>query len=468
METLRVQSMSHAYGVDADSLSVFELENEDRQGLVELGESLRRGIWPRSFAIWMAVFYVAMFIIRPWEQLFPWLTLIHFERCFAIAMICVVVSTRGFRLSLDFQSIAIYLFTASLGVSYVFAQQPDLCWRFFYSYLTLVIFYLVIASVIRTPYELIFMVSSYIFTMMVYLAKSQWEYFLHDQHRHDMGVDRLVGIENTFGGPNSLAMSIVVSLPMLLMLYLVRQQFCHNWSEIYRKWYSRGLLLYLVLALTSLALTNSRSGMVSFLVFIGILGLRGQTVTRKVGYLFTGMAFLGCVWFVLPEDTQGRYRTIWDPESGPAAAQVSAEGREVGFWAGMEMFHQFPLTGVGIGNFVDYRTKYVDGVPLQAHNLPGQLLGETGTLGALGFLLLITGILLNCRRIKSAARGSDVAMQKVLFEFAIAAQTSVVLLLFTGLFGHNVYRFNWLWLAAFCLLAAEFHRRAQVARTTTE
>lgn len=455
-ELVKVRTLNHTIGVDLDILSSIDLERNDDWLLAESGESLRNGVWPRSTAVWMVAAYVGLFIIRPWEQLFPWLASLHFERVCAIAMIAVVFSTRGFRLRFDFQSIAVFLFVLSLGCSYVGARQPDLCWDPFYRYITLVLFFVVLVSVIRTPYELMFMVASYISVMAIYLAKSQWEFFFNDRYRFTMDVTRLIGIEDTFGGPNWLALSIVASLPMLLLLHRIREVLCREWPVKYRKWFRRGLVVYLILAISSLILTNSRSGMLSFVVFVGITGLSGNANLSKIKYLFLSIAFLGSLWLVLPDEIKGRYRTIWAPESGPENAKVSAEGRIEGFFVGIEMFRRFPVTGVGMGNFVEYRVQFVDGVPLQAHNLPGQLLGETGVMGGLGFILLVSGILLNCRRIKCLTRDTNRAKPKVLYEFAVSVQASIVLLLFEGLFNHNVYRFNWLWLAAFSSLAAIF------------
>ena len=442
------------------SLESGELCYLPAEGLVEPGEDLRHGMWPRSLAVWMAALYVALFIIRPWEQLFPWLQAIRFERTYALTMIGVVVLTRGFRVRASFQTVGVVLFTLSLGISGLLAKNPSLAWDIFYKYLTLVIFYVIMLSVIRTPYELMFIVASYIVTMGAYLGKSQWEYWVHGAHRYDMGVIRMVGIESSFGGPNNLAMSIVVSLPVLLFLYRIRDDLCRDWPQRWRKWFVRGLAIYAVLAGTSIILTNSRSGMLSAVLFVLLVAFAGKGLFRKFLYVAGGAVLLMCIWLVMPEENKGRFRTIWDPESGPANAQTSAEGREAGFWAGIAMFKRSPVTGVGIGNFIEYRVRYIDGVGLNAHNLPGQLLGEAGVLGGAAFLLMAGATLVNCRRVKLMSRSSPDGSQYVLSEFGIAVRISMILLAFTGLFGHNIYRFNWLWLAAFCTLAVEFANTA--------
>ena len=77
------------------------MENELRTGpagtasLVTEDDLLARGIWPKSLALWMVAFYIALFIIRPWEQLLPWLAALRFERVYAIAMIVVAVHGAG-------------------------------------------------------------------------------------------------------------------------------------------------------------------------------------------------------------------------------------------------------------------------------------------------------------------------------------------------------------------------------------
>src|SRR5207244_897500 len=100
------------------------------------------------------------------------------------------------------------------------------------------------------------------------------------------------------------------------------------------------------------------------------------------------------------EDSRNRLRTVWDPDAGPANATTSAYGRVEGLRAGLAMIQRYPLTGVGIGNFIPYRVAHLDGVSLLAHNLAGQTLGETGLLGAAAFTGMVLVTLRNCRRIR--------------------------------------------------------------------
>jgi hypothetical protein len=434
------------------------------------GEVLGGGIWPGCFALWMAAFYLALFIIRPWELLFPSLAVIHFERLYAIAMILVVATTCGFRLCWSSQTAAVYSFFTAICISAFCAWKPELADDGVYTYLTLVIFYAVLLSVVRTPYELAFIVTCYVVTMAVYLAKAQWEYHFNlGFAAHDNGnMNRMLGIENTFGSPNYLAESIVVSLPMLLFLFRVRRLITATWSSGWQLWFGWGLGSYLLLALTSLVCTNSRSGVASLVVFVGLVSIRGGGLGRKMLYLCTFSLLLICGWFILPTEHQNRIRSLWDPEGGPEYARRSGEGRLEGFRAGIEIWRRFPATGVGVGNLIPYRIECVDGVPLAAHSLPGQLLGETGLLGGVCFVLLIGVTMANCRRVRLIARVTPCPTLNVLAELSFAIRTSLLLLLFEGLALHNVYRFNYLWLAAFSLLAAQFAARCASEETVID
>jgi O-antigen ligase len=120
------------------------------------------------------------------------------------------------------------------------------------------------------------------------------------------------------------------------------------------------------------------------------------------------------------------------------------------------MFERFPISGVGIGNFIPYRVSNVDGIPLNAHNLYGQVIGETGVIGGLTFFIMVIVTIQSCGKIRIRARNIDDPKLTVLSGLALACRNAVILLAFEGLFGHNLLRFNWLWLAAFSALALQF------------
>lgn len=416
---------------------------------------ISNGIWPKSIPLWMSGLYVALFIIRPWEQLVPALGTIYFERIYAICMIAVVCFSSKKQFRFKFQGLVICMFVFALSVSALLALNMAMAISELYEYFTLVVFYFVLTSVIRSAYDMFFIVICYEFSMFIYLFKSQWEFFINGQHRYDMGVVRLTGIENSFGGPNSLAMSIVVSLPIALFLWRYRDQICDAWPPLYSKAFSWILRVYFLLSISSIILTNSRSGMLSFVVFVMLSVLHSGNTLRFLKYSVLGVLVLGIVWAFMPQENRTRFETIWNPEAGPENAQESAVGRIEGFHAGVVMFERFPVAGVGIGNFLAYRVAKVDQVPLNAHNLLGQVLGETGLVGVSAFVLLLLTILGNCRAARLVLKGIRGGEGSIFAGLSAAIRNAVILLLFEGFFGHNLLRFNWLWLAAFAMINLE-------------
>jgi O-antigen ligase len=440
----------------------------DATACVGSGDGLIAGIWPRSVALWMAAFYIALFILRPWEQpALEWLNNFHFERVYAIAMIMVALlslaTSRPGRWTplaghapVNYQNVAVVLFVTALSLSTLFGQDFDLAWEKYYAALTIVIFYFVLRMVIRTPYELMFMVTCYIVAMGVYLIKAQWEYSVYGRHDYTMGVTRLIGIEASHGGPNGLAIAIIISLPLWLFLWSSRTEFTATWPTLWRRLYTPGLAVYFVLAISSMIMTRSRTGFVTFVMLLGLIALRTRGIGRKIVAGLAGLALLGIVWFVVSDEARNRIRTIWNPEAGPADAYASAVGRLEGLYAGLEMFNKHIVTGVGLGNFIPYRVVNLDGVHLEAHNLVGQVLGETGLLGAGAFLLMVSIIFVNCRQIRTIAGLGLDPHRDLMHRFSTACSDTMILLLFEGLFDHNLTRFNWLWLAAFSSIALKF------------
>ena len=412
-----------------------------------------RGFLPRSIALWAAAAYVALFIIRPWELLIPELSEIRFERSFALAMIVIVGLTNGFRLELNRQNVAVLAFCLAMGVTSMLAYNSQLAWNASYRFFTQIACYLVLISVIRSPYELLFITAVYIGCMEIYVAKAMWEFFLHGAGRQGMGVWRLRGIEETFGHPNTLANSIVVSLPIWLALWSSRREILVNASSSWRKLVVWGLAVYPAIGVIGVLLTNSRTGMVNLCCFVFLAKLeRGRSLFRSVIFV---LLVVGVGWIAIPQEQKLRIQSIWNASINESA-ETSKQSRIESVRVALGIFQEFPLAGIGPGNFGHYRNLNVDGIDLEPHNLIGQMLAEMGIVGSAAFAVFVGVLVSNCRRTRFVAQDSNNPTLQTLTRLATAFMHSTILLLVAGLAGHNLYRFNWLWLAAFSALAARF------------
>src|SRR5262249_35584940 len=150
----------------------------------------------------------------------------------------------------------------------------------------------------------------------------------------------------------------------------------------------------------------------------------------------------------LPESLQTRFETIINPDVGPKNAEESGQGRIEGLTKGFELWQASPLTGVGPGAWrPPTRSK------IESHNLYGQLMGETGALGVSAFVFLLGCFWMNLRAVKRAREYSPDARTDFLFLLPTAIGVSVFLLLFMGNFGHNLFRFTWLWFGGVLIVA---------------
>lgn len=433
-------------------------------------DRLRNRIWSRSFALWIVAIYMALSIIRPWEMLFPVLADFHFERIFAITMVVVAYFSSRSKFQMSLQSWTVLIFLIVLGVTGLAADNKTLAWESWYVTFTVAVVYLVLQLVVRTPDDLVFIVIWYILTMAAYLGKAEWEYFVNGSAVLDMGVHRLIGIETTEGHPNSVAQATVITMPILLSLWLCRSEISRSWPTLQRKLWTLFLVAYLLLCLTSIVLTNSRMGMISIGFFAGLAVLRRKGIWIKIRAILLVGIFLAVAWSLMPAENQNRLRTLWDPEAGPASAYASEEGRREGFNAGLEMFHRFPWLGVGLGNFREYRVANLDGIDLEAHNLIGQLLGETGIIGTAAFALMVLVTFRNSNKLILHARVYPHAdTGKVMAGLGVAFHEVILLLLFTGISSHNMDKVQWLWIAAFALIGLRFmQQEASVQYSTAQ
>ena len=145
---------------------------------------------------------------------------------------------------------------------------------------------------------------------------------------------------------------------------------------------------------------------------------------------------------------QTRFETIINPEVGPANAKESGEGRVIGLLTGLDLWAANPLSGVGPGAW-----RPATGSGVESHNLYGQLVGELGTIGLIGFMAVLAGFYVNYRRVAAIRKQYPEWGHDLIFQVSSAVGVGVLLLLFMGNFGHNLFRYSWLWYGGFLIVA---------------
>jgi O-antigen ligase len=241
-----------------------------------------------------------------------------------------------------------------------------------------------------------------------------------------------------FGDVNDYGTFIVCALPLMVPLLTLCKKY----------WHYLFVLGYVLLTMRSMILTGSRTAMIMTVTLFTLPVLLSQYRFRIIPIILIALP-LG--WILMPESLQNRYRTIWDPTINESANQ-NMVGRTVGFYIGMENWANHPIIGAGPGCH-----RLATGMPFEAHNLPGQLAGETGTLGIAAFLFMLSCFGINhyhnwqnYKYLQEKRLGKEGLF---CWRVSIAVMYCVFMVLLQGFGLHNTYRFPWVWFGAFQALA---------------
>mgnify|MGYP005836489733 FL=1 len=383
---------------------------------------------------WLLIGYMFLFIDRPFE-VWPWLGEIHLERLYMLFTLGVWViyphkRWLGNSLHGGVVGLAVAVLLAWLLSPWSEQSQPVV-----EDWFKILVFFLLLTTTVQDEAGLRRLVVGFVLVMGLYQLHSLREY-LGGRHTYRMGIARMIGVDQTMGDPNTFGASLVVALPLVWALWQ---------SRIGGRWGRTACLAYGTLSVLCILLTGSRSAFLGLLAWGAFLISRSRRRLRLlvVAVLMTPAAFL-----TLPESLQNRFLTIIDPSAGPKNAQESGQGRIEGFFTGVALWQAYPLTGVGPGAW-----RPATGSKLESHNLYGQLVGELGTVGLLAFAGLLVAYRSNIRRLRRLGQDYPFLQDWLPLTLARAIGISILLLLLLGMFGHNLYRYTWLWYAGFLILA---------------
>lgn len=392
---------------------------------------------------YLIVGYMFLFIFRPfevWSQLGD----LHIERIYMIITLLFFIFSQKNRVilgALHYFFVALFLM---VWLAPYYTNYPELTEWQSSEYFKYFVFYIVLLFGIRTQKELEFILLGFLGVMFIYEAKSAWEFFINGRHMYRMGIVRMIGIDEAFNDPNTYAASVCYTLPIMGLFW--RYQYAH-----YPKWIIWSILLGLAgTTILSIIFTGSRSGQITLLLFLVFMIMRSQ---RRIALILLGIVALNLAWTYMPLQYKSRFESIWNPSVTDKTAEESAEGRIEGIKDGYHMLFNHPFLGYGAGTFSMAREEVGSTVVgLQAHNLYGQLMGEMGLTGILIFFGICVQLWRDSRQLIAKARELPPERGQFYILLGYSVLETLVLLLFQGNFGHNLYRHTWLWIAAFIML----------------
>jgi hypothetical protein len=383
--------------------------------------------------LWILIGYMFLFIHRPFE-VWPSLGELRIEYYYMLtAGLFWLVGVRKGWLN-NVQHTAYALFSVAIVVSWLASPWSTNCENTLDVYFKMLVFYLMMVTVVRDEPSLHRLVLGFLVVMFLYQSHSLLEY-VNGRYTYRMGIPRLMGVDVTLGDPNSFGASVVYALPFV--------------PALWRGKASRGLRLFLAVyvaqAVVCIGLTGSRSSFLGLIIWALVTAWRSQYRRRVLPVL---ILLAPVLFLMLPGELQNRFETIVDPSVGPANAEKSAMGRIAGLLTGLDLWSRFPLTGCGPGAW-----KQGANSRFESHNLYGQVLGETGTLGARAFLSILGAYGWNFWQIRKAYQAHPEWGQDFPYRVSQAVSLAIFLLLFEGNLGHNLFRHNWVWFGGFLIVA---------------
>lgn len=384
-------------------------------------------------------------IVQPGE-IYPHLAVLHLERVMAF-FVLISFFVHGNRFV--FPPVTKW-FLAFYGV--MILSIPFAFWRinsagFCLSFLQVVCFHLLIVALLNSEAR----VKSFIVTnvaLIGWLAGTAAYSYAKGVRIVAMGIERASGLTSSGGDPNTLALTLVSTMPLELMLM----------GKGNSKWVRLIALAVLLLSIYTVVITGSRTAF--FCMLFMVLLVMAADWKRKLKFLPLVVIALPLLWIMVPEQYKQRYETV-----DKLKDDESYQNRVISWEGGIKMFLHNPVTGVGPDNYTYANgEKYWPGPGrrhyLNAHSQFFKLLGELGMLGIITYV----GYLINLFRLNNRLRkilknrGANLALQK----FPVYCQISLCLLLFAGYSSHNTYRIQWFILGAISAATARLTQEGSI------
>jgi O-antigen ligase len=254
-----------------------------------------------------------------------------------------------------------------------------------------------------------------------------WNY-AHGIWQVRMHIERAIGITSSAGDPNTMAATLLFSIPLSIALTT-------RTNPVWMRLVGLGSI---ALALVTIVDTGSR-GAAAGIVFLIVLLLARRP--KNLIYLPILLLLGPVVWLAIPQQYKARYETVDNLKN-----DASYQNRIRSWEGGIAMFESNPLTGVGAGNYTDangvkFWPSDTHKVYLDAHSLYFKLIGELGLLGVItfgGYLICVFRLNLRLRR-----ELADRDVSKFLKVLPGTFNIMLLQLLFAGYASHDLYRSMW-------------------------
>jgi putative inorganic carbon (HCO3(-)) transporter len=404
---------------------------------------------------WGLVAYMITFYVRPGE-LVPALAPLHVERIVGLLALAALIWHRrsGRRWETLTHRVTAMMagFLVIMALSVVTAYWKTLAVITTIEFAKILVAYILIIGLLDSEKRLRIFVWLYLVLIGWTAGTSLWGYFSGSNRGFAMGIDRARGLTLAWGHPNSLAMTLLAALPYLFLLIPAERRRAARFA----------LISLFVLLFVTIVYTGSRAGMLGIVVTACFLWWR----TGRRPLLLAGLiGVLICGALLMPDQYQMRMLSILEYRHDP-----SSLGRIDSWVSGMRMFLDRPLLGVGPGNFgIAHGLAYSSAWRpswLEAHSIYVQLPAELGLVGLIWFALMFYLVVQTNRATRRLLAAGGEAWCWM-YRLTVALEISLVALFFTGIFGHNLYRPTYYFIAGMTVSLAAIAKRRDASGQET-
>jgi putative inorganic carbon (HCO3(-)) transporter len=291
---------------------------------------------------------------------------------FGLMLLHMAVQKRSIRLAHAPQNFLMLWFFAAVIMSRVATLYAPGVMDATMEFLAIVMMYFLIANLVTTPRRLGIVINLLVILTIVLAAQGIVQYFTGTGFGGQETYEGRIQAVGIFSDPNDLGLALVMVLPFVFLKLI----------EPAKPWQKLFAFIGLSVLAYALYLTQSRGGIMAFGALMMILFAR--SMGKVLGYGVGGVAMLAL--FVLGP----RMSTI-------STEEASAYGRIQAWGIGIDLFEQFPLFGVGYGNYTEYHFR-------TAHNSYVLCMAELGIFGFFAWTMLIYLSIKNAGQIANLLR----------------------------------------------------------------
>jgi len=367
--------------------------------------------------------YLIIYFVRPGERIEA-LAPFRIELLLGILLLILLVvgdaiRGKGFQFPKDKVTTSLILFIGALGISSLFSEWKMQSYEVIFAFIKTFILYYFVIKMADTEKHFFLIYWIIILGICFNGAESIINYFGGNAH-YNQGVMRACGTTSFGYHPNSMAMYMSTTIPMLMYLF-----------SRHRTLMTKAIIIALIcMCLFCLMITGSRSGV---LTIMGVAMVLAWFSRHRIIY-FAAMVLLAVgIWIALPEQYKERYGSITDEQ-----VDASAMGRLNAWKSGLGMFMEKPIYGVGPGAFAAAYMER-DGIWLYSHSLYVEMIASTGLLGFITwcfFMYQFFTWLIGMKR----RRNTAVYIKNKIDVFIHSNYAIISGLLLAGVFGHILFR----------------------------